>query len=141
MLAMFLGTAILTKANNTNNIGLTNEVTGLEYYSTKAKDYNFVANYEQLGRYLNLDVKDTFTVNRVNYIYDAFCDGMNRAKLANNEISRERLVLNSIDYVIKNMHIYLNKEQYRKFLIKLNTSLYERGFLMESLRYCSEYCS
>lgn len=41
---------------------------------------------------------------------------------------RNALIKNSIDYELNVMRIFLNDEQYRKFLIVFNYSLKNRGF-------------
>ena len=99
----------------------------------KVKDYNFIVNKKQLGKYLGLS--DSIQLNNVYRTYESFCGGMLMAGKADDEEERLSLIFNSIDSALTGMSCYLDKKQYRKFLSGLNKTLYNKGFLEEACMY------
>ena len=112
---------------------LTNE--SIESTLNINKDYDFIVNKKQLGKYLELDENDTVQLNNVYHTYKSFCDGMLMAGNADNEETRLNLIFNSIDYALRDMNCYLDEYQYRKFVGGLNVAFYNRGFLEETYLY------
>ena len=127
---------------NANNVNVFDKLNNESFMlvTNDMKDYNFVINKSQLGEYLGLDVKDSVQLNNVYHTYDTFCDRMLMAGRADNEESRINLIINSIDYVTRNMNFYLDKVQYKKFLYGLNKSFHDKGFVEESCIYCWKNC-
>ena len=88
-------------------------------------NYDFGTNYDKLVKYLGVRKKDAENVKNT---HKAFCNGMFMASKAKTVGERNALIKNSIDYELNAMRIFLDDEQYRKFLIVFNYSLKNRGF-------------
>lgn len=137
-IALFIGVISNIQANvvsftNTNNITIETEEI--------KKDYNFKINHEQLGELLGLSDIDIDSQNKIYRIYDIFCKGMNDAGNLVSDKRRQKMILSSIDYALRNMRGYLDDIQYRKFLKELNINLYKKGFIEEIYAYCEKFCS
>ena len=104
------------------------------------KDYDFKINHKQLGELLGLDSVDIDNQDKIYHIYDVFCKGMHDAGNLSSDKRKEKMVLSSIDYALRNMRGYLDDVQYRKFLKELNTNLYNKGFMEEIYAYCEKFC-
>lgn len=88
-------------------------------------NYDFGTNYNSLVKYLGVRKKDREYIKNA---HKAFCDGMLMASKAKTVDERDMLIRNSIDYELNSMRIFLDEEQYVRFLIIFNYSLSNRGF-------------
>ena len=102
----------LTFAENENAANLNN---------TEA--YNMTVNMKKLGQALNLS-KDQ--VESFAEIHKTFCAEMQFAAQASGE-EREKMVNNAIKKDLAWMDYILNREQYRRYTMLLNTTLINRG--------------
>ena len=101
------------------------------------KNYEF--KLDTLNIINDLKLNDTVRFENVYNTYGAFCKGMKMAGHAKTETERIGLIYNSIEYALRNMEIYLNKRQYKRFLFKLNKDLYDNGFFEECYGYCQRF--
>ncbi len=68
-------------------------------------------------------------------VMDGFRDGMSLAGKAEDDSNKEKLILNSIDFTVRNMKGVLDKTQYSKFMRCFNLTLVNRGFKEEIALY------
>ena len=88
--------------------------------------YDMNINYRRLACALDLS-KDQ--VESMENIMAQFENGMLLAAYAKNDDAKDKIVRNAVTTNTKYMHYVLNKEQYKKYLLLLNTTLNNRGIL------------
>ena len=88
-----------------------------------ANSYNMSVNYDKLAAWLRLTTDQTELVQDV---HTSFCADMLNASQAEGE-QREAMVKTAISKDLKYMRSVLDKEQYRKYLLLLNTTFNNRG--------------
>lgn len=86
--------------------------------------YNMNVNTEMLSKSLNAS-KDQ--VECINDIMNLFCVQMETIKYETTEVTREKMLNNTLEMNINYMKQILNKDQYKKYLMLLNTTLTNRG--------------
>lgn len=88
-----------------------------------AEVYNMNVNMGSLASALNLTIDQVDAVADVNKNFSA--EMMNAASASKDE--RQALVKKAIDKDLQYMHTILDKEQYRKYVVLLNTTINNRG--------------
>lgn len=86
--------------------------------------YSMNVNTEVLSKTLNAS-KDQ--AECIHDIMNIFCAQMENIKYETVETSREKMLDNTVDMNINYMKQILDKEQYKKYLMLLNTTLTNRG--------------
>lgn len=119
---------VIDKVNN-------NDITRIFNKKVIEKNYDFFVDNEQLGKLIGLSKNDTVKMNNVYRTYCMFCDSMKVAESVNDNDERIGHIFSSLDYVLKNMRLYLNDVQYHMFLQCLNLSMMNHGFEEESFKY------
>ena len=87
------------------------------------KAYEMTTNYTSLGRALNLTESQMADVKE---IHDVFCSDLATIAYAN-ESARKAMLNNAVKKELREMHHVLNNEQYRTYVMLLNTTLNNRG--------------
>lgn len=88
-----------------------------------ANSYNMSVNYDKLADCLGLTLDQAELVQD---IHTSFCADMLNASQAEG-VERKAMVSKAIEKDLKYMHAVLTKEQYRKYLLLLNTTFNNRG--------------
>ena len=88
-----------------------------------ANSYNMSVNYDKLADCLGLTLDQAELVQD---IHTSFCADMLNASQAES-VERKAMVSKAIEKDLKYMHAVLTKEQYRKYLLFLNTTFNNRG--------------
>lgn len=138
LIAMLIGICMDSNANEVRIVDriLNNDITKYVEIEPSIKNYDFVINHEQLGKFLGLSEKDSVKNENVYRVYDVFCESMSRAGIIKDEEIRTNLINNTIDYSLRNMRMYLNDRQYHMFLRMLNVSFINKGLHQEAYTYC-----
>jgi len=87
------------------------------------ENYDMSVNMRKLAVALDMDFEQMETVGD---IHRTFCAEMMMAAHANKD-ERNVLVDKAINKDLRYMHYVLNQNQYRKYLLLLNTTLHNRG--------------
>ena len=89
--------------------------------------YDFNINFKKLALFLNLSENQTEMVGEIS---NELAKDMEFAFYENNGDARKNVVKNVIDKNIKNMSYVLDKKQYHKYLLVLNVTLNNKGFVL-----------
>ena len=107
-------------------LSMTAAIAGNEAANTdnSVKDYDFTTvNFDKLAKSLNLSADQTEDVLwRAQHFADRI---LWRSELENN--SRETMIDRVVEWDLRNMKIYLDKNQYKKYLRLLNATFTNRG--------------
>lgn len=87
--------------------------------------YKMEVNYYKLGEALDLSSDQ---LEAVKDIHHEFCANMMSVAAANKE-ARPAMMKNAINNDLRFMRAVLNKKQYKRYLLLLNTTLVNRGLL------------
>ena len=87
--------------------------------------YKMEVNYYKLGEALDLSSDQ---LEAVKDIHHEFCANMMSVAAANKE-ARPAMMKNAINNDLRFMRSVLNKKQYKRYLLLLNTTLVNRGLL------------
>ena len=108
-------------AENAKTIENLNKIT-LEKQAAK---YDFTVNYRKIGSCLDLSIDK---LEDFKLFFDQFKDDMLFAYNECSEASRDNVVRNIVNRNLMEMRYILNKKQYKKYLLLMNTTLRNRGF-------------
>jgi len=89
--------------------------------------YKMEVNYGKLGEALRLTQEQ---LEDVKYVHGEFCSDMASIGSAQKD-SRKMMMMNAIHKDLRYMRYILDRKQYHKYLMLLNTTLYNRGLTQE----------
>ena len=89
--------------------------------------YKFNINHEKIKKTLECDKEQA---DFVDYVMDEFVNDMLFASTISDSASRNKVVRNAIKKNLDLMGMTLDKKQFRKYLMLINISLTNRGFII-----------
>lgn len=90
-----------------------------------AAKYDFTINYRRMGCFLGMTLDQ---LNDFEIFFNSFKESMRFAYYGCSEDSRDSVVKNAVNKNIREMRYILNEDQYKKYLLLINTTLRNRGF-------------
>ena len=111
---MVVAMMTMTMANAENENNNTTET---------ANAYNMTVNMRKLAVALGLNLDQ---MEAVSDIHEQFCNEMMLAAQATGD-ERQTLMEQAVKKDVRYMHYVLDEKQYKKYLLLLNTTLYNRG--------------
>ena len=90
---------------------------------TKMDVYDMTTNIESLSKYLNLSKEQ---IEDVKSIHETFCQQMSQAKKAAGNRQGQAIEF-AIKRNVRYMSLFLNHDQYKKYLRVLNATIVNRG--------------